>query len=117
MAPFRWPLPLNDAMLATEVAARKPMCATDWDVIASILSTVFSTNERKVCVDWPSLQREARPYSEQIFGRRQKGFESFVLKENERRVAKVENSRNIKRQTSNLGPRFAVHRIIRKTRC
>jgi len=23
MAPFRWPLPLNDVMLATEVAARK----------------------------------------------------------------------------------------------
>ena len=48
MAPFRLPLPLNDVMLATEVAARKPMCATEWDVIASILSTVFSTNERKV---------------------------------------------------------------------
>jgi len=43
--------------------------------------------------------------------------ESFVLKENERRIAKVENSRNIKRQTSNLGLRFAVCRIIRKTRC
>ena len=48
MAPFRWPLPLNDVMLATEVAVRKPTCATEWDVIASILSTVFSTNERKV---------------------------------------------------------------------
>ena len=40
--------PLNDVMLATKVVARKPMCATEWDVIASILSTVFSTNERKV---------------------------------------------------------------------
>ena len=48
MAPFRWPLPLNDMMLATEFAARKPTCATKWDVMASILSTVFSTNERKV---------------------------------------------------------------------
>jgi len=48
MAPFRWPLPLNNVMLATDVGARKPMCATDWDVIASILSTVFGTNERKV---------------------------------------------------------------------
>jgi len=48
MAPFRWPLPLNDVMLATEVATRKPTCATDWNVIAGILSTVFSTNERKV---------------------------------------------------------------------
>jgi len=38
--------------------------------------------------------------------------ESFVLKENERRVAKVENSRNIKWQTSNLGLRFPVRRII-----
>ena len=48
MAPFRWPLPLNDMMLATEFAARKPTCATKWHVMASILSTVFSTNERKV---------------------------------------------------------------------
>ena len=64
MAPFRWPLPLNDMMPATEVAVRKPTCATEWDVIASILSTVFSTNERKVVLT--GLQREARPSSEQI---------------------------------------------------
>ena len=43
-----WPFPLNDVIPATEVVARKPTCATKWDVIASILSTVFSTNERKV---------------------------------------------------------------------
>ena len=48
MAPFRWPLPLNGVMLVTEVGARKPTCGNEWDVIASILSTVFSMNERKV---------------------------------------------------------------------
>ena len=73
MAPFRWPLPLNDVILATEVAARKPTCATEWDVIANILSTVFSTNERKVVLTGRAC-REARPSSEQIFRRRQKGF-------------------------------------------
>ena len=57
MAPFRWPLPLNDVMLATEVAARKPTCATEWDVIASILSTVFSTNERKVVLTAEPAER------------------------------------------------------------
>ena len=42
MAPFRWPTPSNDIMLAMEVAARKPKSPADWETIPGILSQAFS---------------------------------------------------------------------------
>ena len=86
MAPFRWPLPLNDVMLATEVAARKPTCATEWDVIASILSNVFNTNERKIVL----TGRACRETLDRVLFCGEIDnitHESFVLMENDRRVA------------------------------
>jgi len=86
MAPFRWPLPLNDVMLVTEVAARKPTCATEWDVIVSILSTVFNTNERKIVLTGRACgeRLDCVLFCGEIDNIT---HESFVLKENERRVS------------------------------
>ena len=48
MAPFRWPKPEHDVALCKEVVAERPNRPEDWEVIASNLSTIFSTNENKV---------------------------------------------------------------------
>ena len=48
MPQFRWPDVDKDLCLAREVAARRPSKPPEWDTIAGILSTAFSTARRPV---------------------------------------------------------------------
>ena len=48
MAPFRWPDTKHDIALAQEVAAAKPVGSQDWEIIATRLSTLFSTEDKPV---------------------------------------------------------------------
>ena len=45
---FRWPIVSNDVMLAREVAAQRPSKPADWDDIATVLSSAFSTPSKTV---------------------------------------------------------------------
>ena len=46
MAPFRWPSIDKDIKLAVEVAANRPEKPTEWEAIASRVSTVFISEEK-----------------------------------------------------------------------
>ena len=48
MAPFRWATLENDLALAKEVASRKPVKSNEWDSIAVLLSSLFSTINKKI---------------------------------------------------------------------
>ena len=48
MPQFRWPEVANDIMLAKEVVGRRPSKPADWDEIADILSSAFSTQAKPV---------------------------------------------------------------------
>ena len=48
MPQFRWPELSNDVALAREVASTRPSKSTDWENIAGVLSTQFSTEEKPV---------------------------------------------------------------------
>ena len=48
MAPFRWPSMQCDTMLCKEVLAKRPSPPNDWDIIADVLSQVFSTEGKPV---------------------------------------------------------------------
>jgi hypothetical protein len=48
MAPFRWPDRKHDIALAQEVAAAKQVGSQDWEIIATRLSTLFSTEDKPV---------------------------------------------------------------------
>ena len=48
MPQFRWPTVENDVLLAREVAGRRPSKQTDWDEIAAILNSAFSTPSKTV---------------------------------------------------------------------
>ena len=48
MAPFRWPSMQCDTMLCKEVLAEIPSSHNDWDIIAEVLSQVFSTEGKAV---------------------------------------------------------------------
>lgn len=48
MAPFRWPSIDKDIKLAVDVAANRPKKPGEWEAIATRLSTVFSSEEKKV---------------------------------------------------------------------
>ena len=48
MAPFRWPSIQYDAMLCKEVLAKRPSSPNDWDIVAEVLSQVFSTEDKPV---------------------------------------------------------------------
>ena len=50
MPQFRWPEVANDILLAREVIGRRPSKPADWDVIAGILSSVFSKPGKLVCL-------------------------------------------------------------------
>ena len=45
---FWWPKINNNLVLAREVAACRPTKACDWDEIAIMLNTLFSSPEREV---------------------------------------------------------------------
>ena len=48
MPQFRWPTVSNDVMLAREVAAQRPSKLADWEDIATVLSSAFSTPSKTV---------------------------------------------------------------------
>ena len=48
MPQFRWPEVANDISLAREVVGRRPSKLADWEVIAGILSSTFSTPSKPV---------------------------------------------------------------------
>lgn len=48
MAPFRWPDTKHDIALAQEVAAGKPDSSQAWEIIATKLSSLFSTEDKPV---------------------------------------------------------------------
>ena len=50
MAPFRWPDTKHDIALAKEVAAAKPTTSQDWEIIATTLGTLFSTEDKPVAL-------------------------------------------------------------------
>ena len=103
MAHFRWPLPLNDVMLATEVA-------TDCDVIASILSTVFSTNERKVVLTGRTCREKLDRILNKYLEDDKKALNPLFWKKTRDALLtlKILVTSNGKRLTSDRGLRFAV---------
>ena len=60
---------LNDIMLATEVAARKPKFPADWETIAGILSQAFRSDDKQLdltgrpCREW--LERLINKFKEE----------------------------------------------------
>ncbi len=50
MAPFRWPDTKHDIAPAKEVAAGKPVSSQDWEIIATTLGTLFSTEDKPVAL-------------------------------------------------------------------
>ena len=48
MPAFRWPYIAQDIALATEVSTVRPSRATDWEEIATTLTTLFSTPEKQI---------------------------------------------------------------------
>ena len=50
MPSFRWPEIQHDISLAKEYISKRPKRVADWDLIASTLNEVFSTDSRPVCL-------------------------------------------------------------------
>lgn len=48
MPQFRWPTVANDVSLAREVVGRRPSKPAEWDEIAAILNSAFSTPSKTV---------------------------------------------------------------------
>ena len=48
MPQFRWPEVAQDISLAKEVASRRPSKPSEWDTIADLLSTAFSTTRKTI---------------------------------------------------------------------
>ena len=48
MPQFRWPEVKNDIYLAREVVGRRPSKLSDWDEIAALLSSSFSTPAKPI---------------------------------------------------------------------
>lgn len=46
--PFRWPSIIQDISLATEVASRCPSKPSEWEVLANILATEFTTDDKPI---------------------------------------------------------------------
>ena len=50
MPQFRWPELVHDISLAREVAGRRPSNSADWEAIADLLSSMFTTPSRPVAL-------------------------------------------------------------------